>query len=304
MSQSLSPTRNRVRPTIARPTTARLGRGGLFAALLLHAAIVATTLFSWQHQLAITDETPPVVPVDLVTVAEKTNIAPTVKRTPKPLPKVDEPKPPQAETPPASAPTPPPQKQAEVAPAPKPEEEAPAPAPKPAAKPEKPAPPKPDKTDETQKPVPPKPAKTDVKKPKSDDINALLNKLTAPAATPRNVRTADRTVKGVGAMNAMTMDLIDALNNQIAQCWSPPVGAPHPEQLRPQFRLFLNPDGSVAQPPQLTGDSGGDGNPYMRAAVEAARRAIMTCQPYKLPADKYNIWRDITLDFDPSKMVQ
>ena len=25
----------------------------------------------------------------------------------------------------------------------------------------------------------------------------------------------------------MTMDLADALQNQIAQCWNPPVGAPH-----------------------------------------------------------------------------
>jgi len=42
----------------------------------------------------------------------------------------------------------------------------------------------------------------------------------------------------------------------------------------------------------------------MRAAVDAARRAIYTCAPYKLPADKYNVWRDITVDFDPRKMFQ
>jgi hypothetical protein len=57
----------------------------------------------------------------------------------------------------------------------------------------------------------------------------------------------------------------------------------------------------------LTADSAAEaaGNPYMRAAAEAGRRAIMTCQPYKLPPDKYDTWHDITtLDFDPSKMVQ
>jgi len=106
--------------------------------------------------------------------------------------------------------------------------------------------------------------------------------------------------------NAMTMDLSDALKNMIAQCWSPPAGAPHPERLIPVFRLFLNPDGSVAQPPQLAADSqaAAAGDPFMRAAAEAARRAIYTCAPYKLPADKYNVWRDISVAFDPRKMVQ
>jgi hypothetical protein len=42
----------------------------------------------------------------------------------------------------------------------------------------------------------------------------------------------------------------------------------------------------------------------MRAAVDAAQRAIYTCQPYKLPPDTYNEWRDITIDFDPRKMFQ
>jgi hypothetical protein len=286
MSQSLSPARISLTPT-----TARIGRGGLIVALLLHAALVATTLFSWQHHLDIADETPPVVPVDLVTIADKTNIIPAVTRAPKPQPKVDET--PQPVAPPTPAPPPPPEAEAAPAePAPKPPQAKPEPAPKPETKPQKPAPQKPDEK----------------KKPKSDDFSALLNKLTAaPAAAPHNARIADRNIKGVGAMNAMTADLVDALRSQIAQCWSPPVGAPHPEQLRPAFHFQLNRDGTVVGVPQLTADSAADaaGNPFMRAAAEAGRRAIMTCQPYKLPPDKYDTWRDITsLDFDPSKMVQ
>ena len=280
MSQSLNPRRSSFTPT-----TARGPRVGLLGALLLHGAIAAAALFTWQHRLDFTDESPPMVPVDLVTIAAKTNIAPTVLLKPKiepievPAPKLVTPTPAPVATPPALA---------EVAPdqAPsKPVIAKTAPAPKPVQKPQ------------------PAPEPT---KPKTDDFSALLNKLTSPAAAPRNARTADRTVKGIGAMNAMTMDLSDALKNMIAQCWNPPVGAPHPERLIPVFRLFLNPDGSVAQPPQLTADSAGAaaGDPFMRAAADAARRAIYTCAPYKLPADKYNVWRDITVDFDPRKMVQ
>jgi outer membrane biosynthesis protein TonB len=262
---------------------------GLAVALLLHAAIVATTLFSWQHHLDIADETPPVVPVDLVTVAARTNIAPTVERMLKPKP-ADDVKPPQLQTPVPTPTPPPPQTETapDQAPTPKPVELKPAPAAKPV--PETAA----------------KPAKPDKKKPTTDDFSALLNKLTAPATAPRNAHVADRTVKGVGAMNASTMDLIDALRNAITPCWNPPVGAPHPERLVVTFELFLNPDGSVAQPPQLSSDSASAaaGDPFVRAAAEAARRAIYTCAPYKLPGDKYGTWRDITIDFDPRKMVQ
>ena len=97
MSQSLNPARIDLTPT-----TARIGRGGLIVAVLLHAAIVAATLFSWEHKLDITDESPPVVPVDLVTLADKTNIMPTVQRPPKMPPKEDV-KPPPEPTPPTPA---------------------------------------------------------------------------------------------------------------------------------------------------------------------------------------------------------
>jgi hypothetical protein len=46
------------------------------------------------------------------------------------------------------------------------------------------------------------------------------------------------------------------------------------------------------------------GNPFMRAAAESARRAIVTCAPYKLPPEKYSLWRDITIAFDPRQMTQ
>jgi len=279
MSQSRSQRRNRYAPT-----TARSPRVGLLGALLLHGVIAAGALFTWQHHWEITDQAAPVVPVDLVTIADKTNIRATAPPQPKVEPKET---PPPVDVPvPKPAPAPP---KAELAPSPiKPPQIMPKPAPTPKTVVDTPTP--------IAKPV----------EKSSDAFNALLNKLTSPAAAPRNARTADRTTRGVGAMNAMTMDLSDALKNQIAQCWNPPVGAPHPEQLIPTFRLFLGPDGSVQQAPQLAADSAAQAasDPFMRAAVDAARRAIYTCAPYKLPADKYNVWRDITVDFDPRKMFQ
>ncbi len=271
---------------------------GLIGSLLLHAAVVAATLFTWQHRLDITDETPPVVPVELVTIGDKTNIkAVAPKQDDVKLPEKDT----TVEAQKADATIPPPEQMAtpdvEVAPPPpKPE---PAPPPQ-QAKSEpvvaaKPAPPVP-----RMRPRPPPPKK----KKANFDVNkimALLNKEKPSSASRARGQTGEHARKGIGAQTAMTMDLVDALRNEIAQCWSPPVGAPNPESLVVSFELFLNPDGSVARPPQLTGQSGN--GPYIQAAIGAARRAIYTCAPYKLPADRYGQWRDITLTFDPRQMM-
>jgi hypothetical protein len=255
---------------------------GLAGSALLHALIIASAFFTWQHTLKISDESPPVVPVELVTIAEKTNIKATVKPPPKIEPQEDK----FATPPPVEAKPPPP--------LPKPEEPAPEPAPRePVVKPE----PKPE-----PKVKPPPKAKPEKPKTKKFDINnieALLNKV-APAQEKTDAKAADRTIKGIGAQTAMTMDLVDALRNQIAQCWSPPAGAPHPEDLIVDFFVQLNPDGSVAMVTPRTQAR----NSYVRAAVESARRAIFTCQPYKLPADRYNQWREIDpLHFDPRQMM-
>jgi outer membrane biosynthesis protein TonB len=287
----MSPSRAiETRISLASGAGGRLSPLGLIAAVLLHVVIIGATLFSFAHKLDITAEEAPVVPVDLVTLAQKTNLRAMVKEQPKAPPKDDvQPAPPT----PQPVVTPPPQAKPDV-PDQAPSEPAIAkaePAPVPVAKP-------------VEKPVtPPKPVK------QAFDINniaALLNKQQPAAASVRNAKTGPHNVKAFGNADAMTADLQDSLRSQIAQCWSPPVGAPRAEDLIVDFDLFLGKDGSVAQPPQLTGDSASaaSGNPYTRAAAEAARRAIYECAPYKLPADRYDQWREINpFHFDPRQMM-
>ena len=292
MSQSRNP--NRIRPAGTRldvsveggPT----GRAGLIASAVLHAGIIAATLYTFSHStLQFADQAPPVVPVDLVTIGEKTNLMPTVREQPK-LEK-QEIQPPQHLD--ALQPvTPPKVEEAEPAPAPdhvasEPVLKKPVPLIQPKVKPQ------------TQ-PL------AEKKKPAEEDFSSLLNKLTAPSAAPKNARIANRTTQGFGAQNAMTMDLVDSLRNQIAQCWSPPIGAPRGEELVVEFDLFLNQDGSVARAPQLTASSqsAAASDTYTRAAADAAQRAIYECAPYKLPADRYSQWREINpFHFDPRQMM-
>ncbi|HKD23873.1 MAG TPA: hypothetical protein VKB71_17775, partial [Rhizomicrobium sp.] len=213
---------------------------------------------------------PPVVPVDLVTVGQKTNIEATERPAPKITP----------------VPLPQPQQNVEMPP-PQVEQEA-EPAPQPVAKP---APPK------------PKPEK----KSAADQAAALFKAWAPPSTQQHHQKPAPISHNGIGAQNANTMDLVDALRNQIEQCWSPPAGAPHPEQLIVYVELTLNPDGSVAGSPHLTAESqsAANGNPFLRAAAEAAMRAIYVCQPFKqLPADRYQEWRDSTIKFDPRDLAE
>jgi outer membrane biosynthesis protein TonB len=258
---------------------------GIFVAVVLHVAVIAATLFSLQqHTLDITDEAP-LVPVDLVTIAPKTNVMASVKRVVVAPPKEE----------PIQAPTPEPAPPTPSAPQ---EESAPPPDANAEPAPKKPVP----KVEPKTKPV------QDQKKDKFDinNIAALLDKRApAPSSAP-NARVAARTVKGIGDQTAMTADLSSSLSSQVQQCWSPPVGAPDPRKLVVDFDLFLNQDGSIAQPPQLVGNSAAAAasDPYVRAAAEAARRAIYTCAPYKLPADRYSQWSEVNpFHFDPRQMM-
>ena len=196
----------------------------------------------------------------------------------------------------------------EPKPTPKPEEKKAdtpkPPAPKPEAKkPEE----KPAKQAEAQtpakKPAPPKP-KRDFN---TDRIAALLNKIPDAASEAAPVlpseEPAPKKVHGQSNGTEMTMGVneIDALRARIAQCWSPPPGGLGAEQIVVQLRMKLNEDGTLVGYPTVA-NSGS--SPFFQAAADSAVRAVYQCQPYTLPSDKYALWRDMILNFDPSDMYR
>jgi len=282
MSSNQSQTRSKVAAQTAirrmRPTTARGPRYGVVGSLLFHGLIFAALLFTFQRNFNAPEETH-VVPVDLVTIADQTNVAAQAPPQPEPQ-KMDTP-------PPALEPPPEPQMQ-EVEPAPEPE------IPKFDIAKEKPKP-------EEKPPQPPK----ETKKQQATDFNALLNKLTTPDKPVKTAKAGPRVIQGVGAGNMMTASLVDALRSQIARCWSPPTGAPNAQDLIVEFAMALNPDGTVGRLQMTMGTAAAAAsNPYTRAAAEAASRAIYQCQPYRLPPDRYSDWRDINpFHFDPRQMM-
>jgi hypothetical protein len=276
MSQSQSQIHRNVTAQIAIrrriPTTARGSRFGVLGSLLFHGLIFAAMIFTFHRNFNAPEETH-VVPVDLVTIADQTNVAAQAPKPPEPQ-KLDTP-------PPALEPPPEPQMQ-EAEPAPTPD------IPKFDIAKEKPKVEKPPK--EKEKPV---------------DFNALLNKLTTPEKPVKTARNGPRVIQGIGTGNLMTADLADALRGQIYRCWSPPTGAPDARDLIVDYDLALNPDGTVGRLQMTQGTAvAAATNTYTRAAAEAASRAIYQCQPYRLPPDRYAQWRQINpLRFDPRQMM-
>ena len=276
----MSPSTKPIRISAAAPERAT-SPAGVIGAVLLHAGIIVATFFTLSHRLDIADQSQPVVPVDLVTIGEKTNIAPTVQEQPKTEPK-DQDQPP----------------------SPQPDVQQAAPAPSQDAAPPDDAPSEP-KLATPPPPIVPKLKPRPEQKSEKFDINnimALLDKRAPAAAPPPNAKVSNRTNKGFGAQNAMTADLRAMLQSMIYKCWSPPVGALRSDDLVVTFEVTLNPDGTVASAasPSTSRDNP---NAYNYAAGTAAERAIYTCQPYKLPADEYIQWRDVKLRFDPRDMM-
>jgi outer membrane biosynthesis protein TonB len=140
----------------------------------------------------------------------------------------------------------------------------------------------------------------------TDRIAALLNKIPDAANEPAPVMPSDEAPSKVrgqsdGTQAAMSVNEIDALRARIAQCWNPPPGGLGAGEIVVKLRLRLNEDGTLVGYPTVA-NSGA--SPFFQAAADSAVRAVYQCQPYTLPSDKYALWRDMILNFDPSEMYR
>lgn len=218
----------------------------VIVSLLLHGVLIIGLFVSFAKRIDFPLANTPIVPVDLVTVAEQTNIAPQAAPEPVAPPQVQmlEPAPRQIVAP-----------KFEIAP--------------------------------EAKPAKPKPAK--------DQYAALLEKLTANP--PVDAKRGARAIQGVGTQTSLTADLASVLFSQIYRCWSPDMGAPDAASYVITYEVVLNKDGTVARTALRA--AAGPPSSYRDAASSTAGRAVYACQPYRLPPDRYNDWRDFTINFDP-----
>lgn len=269
---------------------------------MLHGLILVMLLVGLPIFNSPLDVSPQTVVVEVVNVADITNL-PSVAKKPaaeKPVDVKTE-KPAELPAPKKAAPKetvpdvpPPPAKKPEITPEPKKEEE-----PKKQIKKDKPKEKAPllDKTEREEddflsvlKTVDELAKTTETKEP--DNQSEALD--TAPGVSERVFRNSQ----------PLSMSQIDAIRKQIEKCWNMPAGARYAEDLVVEVGVTLNRDGSVRDARALA--SGGQmDDPFYRAAAESAVRAILNpaCSTFNLPEDKYDEWREMILRFDPRDML-
>ncbi len=139
-----------------------------------------------------------------------------------------------------------------------------------------------------------------------DEIAALLNKVDeTPKAPPPEAEETGSPRHGpadmAGTDAALSADLVDALRQKVESCWNVPAGVRDAEGLRVRIRFQMSPEGLVTGGPEVLNAMA---HPAFDAAARSAVRAVLACQPYDfLPPERYEAWKDIILNFDPSRML-
>ncbi len=308
-------------------------QAALYSAIL-HLVVILVAVFGLPSlaQDHLTDQ--PIV-IEVVTIAEVTNL-PSARSEPKKpepeakpktqaKPKTPPPPPPAPPEPKtvASAPPPPPEPKAKPRPVPKPEPEtkpeAKSEPPSPQAKPKPPPKPKPKpKTKVASTPalkVPPKPRSKP--KPPIDFITTVLQSvenMKEQVSRTEDDKTLEKTAElpplpeiaaaplVERARDApLSLSELDVIRAQIQRCWNVPIGAEGIEDVVVEVSVAMNPDGSVLRA-RIVDGSRLQGDSTYRVVAESARTAVLKCSPLRMPAKKYEQWREMILTFNPKEM--
>ena len=105
--------------------------------------------------------------------------------------------------------------------------------------------------------------------------------------------------------NGLTLSEEDALKAQIFGCWSIPLGLPYNENLLVRIKLELKPDGSITKTEILDhARMNKPGQGFYKVLAESALRAVKLCQPLRVPSTGYERWKELQLNFDAREMLE
>ena len=139
-----------------------------------------------------------------------------------------------------------------------------------------------------------------------NNIAALIDKSkeeTAEILKTNNDITQDQ-VRNI-ENSKLTLSEEDALKAQIFGCWSIPLGLPYDENLLVRIKLKLKPDGSVTTTEILDhARMNKPGQGFYKVLAESALRAVRLCQPLRVPNSGYERWKELQLNFDAREMLE
>ena len=145
------------------------------------------------------------------------------------------------------------------------------------------------------------------KKEKLDlnEIAALIDKKKENLAeTKKEVDKISQSTDETMEYSKLTLSEEDALKAQIFTCWSVPIGLPFSEDLLVRVKLQLKPDGTIEKLEMLDHvKMNTPGKEKFRTLADSVRRAIQLCNPLKVPTSGYERWKNMILNFDARDML-
>jgi len=278
-------------------------RNALLASAGLHLAAILVALVGLPVLFSPDDPSDTPISVEVVTAAEldqQKKRPPPEKSTPPPKPQIARPPPPPAAPKQARVPEPVPKPEAvpvkKTEPVPTPEKPRPAPPQKAAAVPPPPKSrpePRPDEFQTLLKNL----AEQAREQPEKDPEPRKMVAIEQPPPRPQ-VSEIDR--------RRQTATLAQLVKRQVAPCWNIPAGAKDAHRMRIGIKVFLNADGSLRGSPKLEDPDRMNRDPFYRALAESAIRALYNprCSPLRLPPDQYELWQEISFNFDPREALE
>ncbi len=106
--------------------------------------------------------------------------------------------------------------------------------------------------------------------------------------------------------NKLTATEEEALQAQIFHCWTPPWGMKYvPGDMLVSIQINLDPNGNIEEMEMLDHKKMNiPGKQKFKALAESVRRALLACQPLNVPSSGYERWKKIKFNFDASEMIE
>ncbi|THF53588.1 cell envelope integrity protein TolA [Allorhizobium terrae] len=137
----------------------------------------------------------------------------------------------------------------------------------------------------------------------ADEIAALLNKTDAAGGGAK--RSKDQAALGgkkTTGGSTLSQSEMDALRGQIQNNWSVIAGMSDTQGMVIRAHFKLDESGNIIGEPEVTATGGSPSS--QQVMIGSARRAILKSAPFKnLPADKYDAWSEVVVNFDPSQFM-
>lgn len=163
----------------------------------------------------------------------------------------------------------------------------------------------------TPEPAPPPPHPTPHQQDQFDlaSIARLVDRSRQAGQQRTEGAASNRTQQGAGPGNQDVVSLQDRVRAlaraHLRRCWRMPIDLPDPDRLVVTVQFDLNRNGTLNGQPVVVSPRNYTFDPDMRTAVEAALRAVRTCDPYPFAddpvvGDHYEIWRQTEFTFRPN----